>query len=80
MLELSDNFYTQGYLGCFFMERIEEKLSMKFYSNEIIFRGHSDKACDQIGDVLLDAYLKGDKNSRYGIEVAGGKARFGHFN
>ena len=22
---------------------------MKLYSNEIVFRGHSDKVCDQIG-------------------------------
>lgn len=48
---------------------------MKFYSNEIVFRGHPDKVCDQISDALLDAYLKGDKNSRCGIEVAGGKGK-----
>ena len=46
---------------------------MKLYSNEIVFRGHPDKVCDQISDALLDKYLKGDKNSRCGIEVAGGK-------
>lgn len=48
---------------------------MKFYSNEIVFRGHPDKVCDQISDALLDAYLKEDKNSRCGIEVAGGKGK-----
>lgn len=48
---------------------------MKLYSNEIVFRGHPDKVCDQISDALLDAYLKGDKNSRCGIEVVGGKGR-----
>lgn len=48
---------------------------MKFYSNEIVFRGHPDKVCDQISDALLDAYLKGDKNSRCGIEVMGGKGK-----
>ena len=48
---------------------------MKFYSNEIVFRGHPDKVCDQISDALLDAYLEGDKNSRCGIEVAGGKGK-----
>ena len=29
---------------------------MKLYSNEIVFRGHPDKVCDQISDALLDAY------------------------
>ena len=46
---------------------------MKVYSNEIVFRGHPDKVCDQISDALLDEYLSGDKNSRCGIEVCGGK-------
>ena len=48
---------------------------MKLYSNEIVFRGHPDKVCDQISDALLDAYLKEDKNSRCGIEVMGGKGK-----
>ena len=48
---------------------------MKMYSNEIVFRGHPDKVCDQISDALLDEYLKGDKNSRCGIEVCGGKKK-----
>ena len=43
------------------------------YSNEIVFRGHPDKVCDQISDALLDAYLENDKNSRCAIEVMGGK-------
>ena len=46
---------------------------MKYYSNEIVFRGHPDKVCDQISDALLDAYLAGDEFSRCGIEVCGGK-------
>ena len=46
---------------------------MKYYSNEIVFRSHPDKVCDQISDALLDAYLKEDKNSRCGIETVGGK-------
>ncbi len=46
---------------------------MRLYSNEIVFRGHPDKVCDQISDALLDEYLKGDKNSRCGIETCGGK-------
>ena len=48
---------------------------MKLYSNEIVFRGHPDKVCDQISDAILDEYLKGDKNSRCGIEVCGGKGK-----
>ncbi len=48
---------------------------MKLYSNEIVFRGHPDKVCDQISDALLDSYLSGDKNSRCGIEVVGGKGK-----
>ena len=48
---------------------------LKLYSNEIVFRGHPDKVCDQISDALLDAYLFEDKNSRCGIEVCGGKGK-----
>lgn len=43
------------------------------YSNEIVFRGHPDKVCDQISDAILDAYLEQDPYSRCGIEVVGGK-------
>lgn len=46
---------------------------IKYYSNEIVFRGHPDKVCDQISDALLDAYLQEDGNSRCAIEVVGGK-------
>lgn len=46
---------------------------MKIFSNEIVFRGHPDKVCDQISDAILDEYLKQDENSRCGIEVVGGK-------
>lgn len=48
---------------------------MKLYSNEIVFRGHPDKVCDQISDAILDECLKQDKNSRCGIETAGGKGK-----
>jgi len=48
---------------------------MKLYSNEIVFRGHPDKVCDQISDAILDECLKNDKNSRCGIEVVGGKGK-----
>lgn len=48
---------------------------MKLYSNEIVFRGHPDKVCDQISDALLDSYLKEDRHSRCAIEVVGGKGK-----
>ena len=48
---------------------------MKIYSNEIVFRGHPDKVCDQISDAILDECLSFDKNSRCGIEVMGGKGK-----
>ena len=48
---------------------------MKLYSNEIVFRGHPDKVCDQISDAIVDACLKEDKDSRCGVEVAGGKGK-----
>lgn len=48
---------------------------MKLYTNEIVFRGHPDKVCDQISGALLDAFLKGDENTRAGIEVVGGKGK-----
>lgn len=48
---------------------------MKFYSNEIVFRGHPDKVCDQISDAILDECLNQDKTSRCGIEVMGGKGK-----
>ncbi len=48
---------------------------MKLYSNEIVFRGHPDKVCDQISGALLRAYMGGDPNTRAGIEVMGGKGK-----
>lgn len=46
---------------------------MKLYSNEIVFRGHPDKCCDQISDAILDAYLEQDSKARCAIETLGGK-------
>ncbi len=48
---------------------------MKLYSNEIVFRGHPDKVCDQISDAILDECMKQDPNSRCGIETVGGKGK-----
>lgn len=47
----------------------------KLYSNEIVFRGHPDKCCDQISAAILKECMKQDKNTRAGIEVVGGKGK-----
>lgn len=46
---------------------------MRLYSNEIVFRGHPDKVCDQISAAILAECMRQDKGTRAGIEVAGGK-------
>lgn len=48
---------------------------MKLYSNEIVFRGHPDKVCDQISNAILDECIRQDRLSRCGIEVVGGKGQ-----
>ena len=48
---------------------------MKLYSNEIVFRGHPDKVCDQISGAILNACLKQDNHSRVGVECVGGKGK-----
>ena len=45
------------------------------YSNEIVFRGHPDKVCDQISDAIVDECLKQDKTSRCAVEAVGGKGK-----
>lgn len=47
----------------------------KLFSNEIVFKGHPDKVCDQIAGAILDAYLIRDPETRAGIEVTGGKGK-----
>lgn len=46
---------------------------MKLYSNEIVFRGHPDKVCDQISGAILNECLRQDIKSRVGVECVGGK-------
>lgn len=46
----------------------------RLFTNEIVFRGHPDKVCDQISDAILDACLAQDKGSRCGVETMGGKS------
>ena len=48
---------------------------MKLFSNEIVFRGHPDKVCDQISSAILDECLRQDESSRCGIETVGGKGK-----
>ncbi|MBQ3385107.1 MAG: methionine adenosyltransferase domain-containing protein [Erysipelotrichaceae bacterium] len=48
---------------------------MKLFSNEIVFRGHPDKVCDQISAAILDECLRQDPDSRCGIETVGGKGK-----
>ena len=48
---------------------------MKYFSNEIVFRGHPDKVCDQISAAILAECVKQDRSTRAGIEVAGGKGK-----
>lgn len=45
------------------------------YSNEIVFRGHPDKVCDQISAAILKEALSQDPHTRAGIEVVGGKGK-----
>lgn len=46
----------------------------RLFTNEIVFRGHPDKVCDQISDAIVDACLAQDKGSRCGVEAMGGKS------
>ena len=39
------------------------------FTSESVSEGHPDKVCDQISDVILDLYLKHDKNSRVACET-----------
>lgn len=48
---------------------------MRYFSNEIVFKGHPDKVCDQIGAAILAECVRQDKNTRAGIEVTGGKGK-----
>ena len=48
---------------------------MKLFSNEIVFRGHPDKVCDQISSAILDECLRQDPDSRCGVETVGGKGK-----
>jgi S-adenosylmethionine synthetase len=40
-----------------------------YFTSESVTEGHPDKLCDYISDSILDAYLKGDKDSRVAVET-----------
>ena len=48
---------------------------MRYFSNEIVFRGHPDRVCDQISAAILAECVKQDEGTRAGIEVMGGKGK-----
>ena len=50
--------------------KIMEQKTKKLFTNEIVWRGHPDKVCDQISGAILDELLRQDKGSRVGIETA----------
>lgn len=52
------------------------KYNEKTYTVESVLRGHPDKICDQISDVILDAYLEKDKMAHTAIECLGTRNKF----
>jgi len=40
----------------------------RLYSNEIVFRGHPDKVCDQIAGAILDKILAYDGSLRLEVD------------
>ena len=44
-------------------------MSKFLFTSESVTEGHPDKVCDQISDAILDAMLKGDRQSRVACET-----------
>ena len=44
-------------------------MSKFLFTSESVTEGHPDKVCDQISDAILDAMIKGDKQSRVACET-----------
>lgn len=60
---------------CRCMQAQKGQIQMYYYSNEIVFRGHPDKVCDQISAAILQACMQQDPYTRAGIETVGGKGK-----
>ena len=45
----------------------------RLFSNEVVFRGHPDKVCDQVSAAIMEHCLRDDHGTRAGIETVGGK-------
>ena len=41
----------------------------RLITSESVTIGHPDKMCDVIADKILDAFIKGDEDSRCAVEV-----------
>ena len=39
------------------------------FTSESVSEGHPDKICDQISDLVVDIYMKADKNARVACET-----------
>ncbi len=46
-----------------------EKPDSYIFTSESVSEGHPDKVCDQISDLVVDLYMKADKNSRVACET-----------
>ena len=44
-------------------------MAKRLFTSESVSMGHPDKVCDQVSDAVLDAYLKGDPDSRVACET-----------
>ncbi len=46
-----------------------EKSDNYIFTSESVSEGHPDKVCDQISDLVVDLYMKADRNSRVACET-----------
>ena len=48
---------------------MSKNLANFIFTSESVSEGHPDKICDQISDLVVDLYMKADKNSRVACET-----------
>ncbi len=48
---------------------MSKNLSNFIFTSESVSEGHPDKICDQISDLVVDLYMKADRNSRVACET-----------